>query len=82
MKLFSQNVIPVASVAELEDLQDDPHLKAVNFFQNRQHPSEGNYWEMQPPIRFKGIAEKDITPARHIGEDTDEVLKELGLESA
>ena len=81
MELFSENDIPVAPVSELEDLQQDPHLVAAKFFQKRQHPSEGSYWEMQPPIRFKGVAEKEITPARHIGEDTDEVLKELGLES-
>lgn len=82
MDLFSQNDIPVAPIAELEDLQKDPHLQSAKFFQKREHPSEGQYWEMQPPVRFKGVAEKEIMPARHIGEDTDEVLKELGLESA
>ena len=81
MDLFNQNDIPVAPVNELEDLQKDPHLIAAEFFQKRKHPSEGNYWEMQPPLRFKGVAEKAITPARHIGEDTDDVLKELGLDA-
>lgn len=79
--LFSQNDIPVAPVSELEDLQRDPHLQAAKFFQKRQHPTEGSYWEMQPPIRFKGIAEQEIMPARHIGQDTDDVLRELGLEA-
>ena len=80
--LFSQNDIPVAPVSELEDLQKDPHLQAAKFFRKRQHPTEGNYWEMQPPIRFKGIAEQDIMPARHIGQDTNDVLRELGLEAS
>ena len=65
---------------ELEDLQKDPHLKAAQFFQKRTHPSEGDYWEMQPPIRFNGLPENEIMPARHIGEGTAEVLQELGLE--
>lgn len=82
MNLFSDNDIPVAPVNKLEDLQQDPHLRTAKFFQKRTHPTEGDYWEMQPPIRFKGVPEKEIMPARHIGEDTAEVLKELGLEAA
>ena len=79
--LFSKNDIPVAPVRELEDLHNDPHLRAAKFFQKREHPTEGSYWEMQPPLRFKGIPEQEIAHARHIGEDTEEVLKELGLEA-
>lgn len=81
LDLFNKNDIPVAPVNQLEDLQNDPHLCDANFFQKRQHPTEGNYWEVQPPIRFNGVAEKEIRPARHIGEDTQDVLKELGLEA-
>jgi len=81
IKMFSDNDVPVARVHELEDLQNDPHLREVEFFQKREHPTEGGYWEMQPPIRFNGFAEHELTPARHVGEDTEEVLKELGLEN-
>lgn len=81
LELFNNNDIPVAPVNELEDLQKDPHLTAAKFFQKRTHPTEGDYWEMQPPIKFNGVPEKEIMPARHIGEDTAEVLKELGLEA-
>ena len=79
LDLLSKNDIPAAPVNELEDLQQDPHLRAANFFQKRTHPTEGNYWEMQPPVRFNGVAEKEIRPAAHIGEHTEAVLKELGL---
>ncbi len=81
MKLFSENDIPVAPARELKDLQNDPHLQSAKFFQKREHPTEGSYWEMQPPLRFKGIPEQEISHARHIGEDTEDVLKELGLEA-
>ena len=63
----------------MADLKDDPHLAATNFFQRREHPTEGGYWEMQPPVRFPGVPEQTIEPARHIGEDTESVLEELGL---
>ena len=80
LTLFSENDIPVAPVNELEDLQKDPHLRDANFFQKREHPTEGAYWEMQPPIRFNGSAQREIRPAPHLGADTKDVLKELGID--
>ena len=71
--------IPAAPVNDFPDLQNDPHLKATNFFQRREHPTEGAYWETQPPVRFNGVEQKEIRPAPHIGEDTELVLMELGL---
>ncbi|WP_084420863.1 CaiB/BaiF CoA transferase family protein [Henriciella litoralis] len=71
--------IPAARVNDISDLREDPHLKAVNFFQRRDHPTEGGYWEVQPPVRFVGQAERVIRPAPRLGEHSDEVLKELGL---
>ena len=71
--------IPAAPVNDFPDLQNDPHLKATGFFKRREHPTEGAYWEIQPPVRFAGIEQKDIRPAPTIGQDTDLVLMELGL---
>ena len=71
--------VPAARVNDISDLREDPHLKAVNFFQRREHPTEGGYWEVQPPVRFVGQAERVIRPAPRLGEHSDEVLKELGL---
>ncbi|MEM8635804.1 MAG: CoA transferase [Pseudomonadota bacterium] len=71
--------IPAAPVNDFHDLQNDPHLKATNFFQRREHPSEGAYWEPQPPVRFHGIEQGEIRPAPTPGQDTDLVLMELGL---
>ena len=79
--LFSEAHIPASRANSLEDLQDDPHLKATSFFQKREHPSEGDYWEIQPPVRFHNVAEKEISPAPRIGEHTKSVLNELGLKS-
>ncbi|MEM9939248.1 MAG: CoA transferase [Pseudomonadota bacterium] len=76
---FSKADIPAAPVNDFPDLQSDPHLQATGFFKRRDHPTEGPYWETQPPVRFHGVAEKQITPARLIGEDTEAVLAQLGL---
>ena len=79
LKVLGEADIPAARANDFSDLQDDPHLKAVKFFQRREHPTEGGYWETQPPVRFAGAATREITPAPRIGEHTENVLAELGL---
>ena len=73
--------IPAARVNDVSDLREDPHLKAINFFQRREHPTEGGYWEVQPPVRFVGLPEHEIEPAPHLGQHSEDILSELGLVS-
>ena len=79
LNVLAEADIPAGPANDFPDLQKDPHLKAVNFFQHREHPTEGGYWETQPPVQFVGQPRREITPAPSIGEHTDEVLAELGL---
>ncbi len=79
VRLLGEADIPAARVNDFADLQNDPHLKAVNFFKSRTHPSEGKYWEVQPPVRFVGADTREIVPAPSVGEHTEAVLDELGL---
>ena len=79
LELLGDADIPAARANDLSDVQSDPHMKAVNFFQRREHPSEGGYWEVQPPVRFVGQGGRTIEPAPQLGEHTDQILKELGL---
>ena len=44
--------IPVVKTNRLDDLPDDPHLKAVDFFQTYDHPDLGHYRQMRPPVNF------------------------------
>ena len=41
MALGQQHNIPIMRANTLDGVLDDPHLKAVNFFQMREHASEG-----------------------------------------
>ena len=73
------NSIPAMPAHRVEEVMSDPHLVATGFFRERQHPTEGTYIEMQPPLRFSGSAPRDLRMAPQIGEHTDEVLAELGI---
>lgn len=64
-------------VNELEDLIDDPHLAAVEFFRLREHPTEGRYYEIKPPVAFSARPLADIAPAPHVGEHNRVILDEL-----
>lgn len=69
--------IPAARVNDISEVQNDPHLSATGFFRPRQHPSEGSYWEVQPPVRFVGEETRDIEPAPLPGAHSADVLRAI-----
>ncbi len=79
LALMNEADIPAANANTLEDLKTDPHLVEIDFFQKREHPTEGFYWETQPPVNFKGIKTKQTAHASSIGQDNEIILEELGL---
>lgn len=79
LALLAENDIPGVPLYTLDDLINDPHLEAVGFFQQMDHPTEGT-------IRLTGIPSRwsETPPAitRHaplLGQHTVEVLREAGL---
>ncbi|SDW08372.1 formyl-CoA transferase [Albimonas donghaensis] len=71
--------IPCMPVIALEDLPDDPHVKAVGLFATAEHPTEGAYRSIRPPVTFSGAPWTLRRHAPRHGEHTAEVLAELGL---
>lgn len=69
--------IPALPVRDLDQMLDDPHLRATGFFKRREHPTEGAYYEMQPPVRFGASYQRPQRPAPLLGEHTSEVRAEL-----
>ena len=82
LDMLGEADVPAARVNDISDLRSAPHLEAVNFFTRREHPSEGGYWEVKPPVRFVGQPEREIRPAPRLGEHSEDVLRELGLAPA
>ncbi|HTO39393.1 MAG TPA: CoA transferase, partial [Rhizomicrobium sp.] len=50
MKLGDEHRIPIMRANTLDEVLEDPHLKAVDFFQLREHPTEGTWRAMKPPV--------------------------------
>jgi crotonobetainyl-CoA:carnitine CoA-transferase CaiB-like acyl-CoA transferase len=79
LSLLKEANVPAIQVNEIGDVLDDPHLAAVGLFERREHPTEGGYVEVRPPVRFGGF---DYPEARHaptIGQHTAEIDRELGI---
>lgn len=76
MALCDEHRIPAMRANELSTLFDDPHFKAVDFFEEREIASEGRYRAMRPGLKFsKSPCSIRLDPPT-VGEHTDEVLSE------
>jgi crotonobetainyl-CoA:carnitine CoA-transferase CaiB-like acyl-CoA transferase len=70
--------IPVVKLNRLDDLPNDPHLAAVDFFQAYEHPKAGRYNAMRPPLRFSKTPANIRRHPPQLGEHNAEVLAEIG----
>jgi crotonobetainyl-CoA:carnitine CoA-transferase CaiB-like acyl-CoA transferase len=66
--------IPAHAVNRIEDLFDDPHLKAVRMFSEMEHPTEGKLKVARFPVKFSKTPASIRCLAPNLGEHTDELL--------
>jgi len=64
--------IAACKVNTLEDLLTDPHLTAVDFFEEFEHPTEGKIRTPRFPVRFSRSPASIRRPAPRLGEHTDD----------
>lgn len=74
--------IPVQRMNSLEDILADPHLAAIGYFQEIEHPSEGTLRSMRVPSEWSETAPEYRRHAPRLGEHTREVLREAGYSDA
>jgi crotonobetainyl-CoA:carnitine CoA-transferase CaiB-like acyl-CoA transferase len=74
MQLGEQNRIPIMRANTLDEVLDDPHLMAVDFFPVLPHPTEGGWRATKPPIHFSRTPATIRRPPPKPGQDTNEIL--------
>jgi crotonobetainyl-CoA:carnitine CoA-transferase CaiB-like acyl-CoA transferase len=74
--------IPVQKMNSLQDILDDPHLAAIGYFQEREHPTEGRIRSMAVPSEWSESPPQYRRHAPGLGEHTREILREAGLDEA
>ncbi|MEO8927845.1 MAG: CoA transferase [Caulobacteraceae bacterium] len=70
--------IPVVKMNRLDDLQTDPHLAAVGFFERYEHPEAGPYVSLRPPVKYAATPANIRRHPPRLGEHTEALLAELG----
>ncbi|MDX5359582.1 MAG: CoA transferase [Rhodobacterales bacterium] len=79
IQLLDKIDVPVMAMHTFESVLEDPHLKAVNFFQHVTHPTEGPLVSMANPVRMSATPVEPPRLAPNFAEHTQDVLREAGL---
>lgn len=79
LDLLGDTKVPTMVVNELDDLIADPHLVQTGFWQQMQHPTEGQLRLSSPPMNMSRTPASIRRHAPRLGENTAEVLAEAGL---
>ena len=80
--LFNANDIPCAPLYTVEDLPDDPHLRATGHLVATDHPSEGRIHTTAPLGRYSKTPLSLYRHAPRLGEHTEQVLADLPMTRA
>lgn len=81
LDLCEREQIPAAKVNRLEDLENDPHLQSVGFFEDVEDAQGRRYRFTRNPVRME---KSSIAPviAPQLGQHTREILAQAGLSEA
>src|SRR5690606_15965930 len=73
--------IPASRVNTLDDLESDPHLASVDFFQDIPDGNDGVYRYPRSPVHIEGMHVPLAGPPK-LGEHTEELLRTTRLSEA
>jgi formyl-CoA transferase len=74
--LLMESHVPCAPVRDLDEVVNDLNMHERGALQYQDHPQLGRIIVQQTPMRFDGLTPISIEPSRHLGEDTDRVLRQ------
>jgi formyl-CoA transferase len=76
--IFKRNDIKWAPLPKLDDVVQDPQMRAAEAFVNLEYPGIGVLETVNSPVFVSGVQKRKPTAAPAVGEHTREILRELG----
>jgi len=76
---FAQHRLIWAPVLTLAEAVEDPQAEAFGSFPTVEHPTEGRFRTVAPPLRMSGHALDGTAPAPALGADTEAALRQAGI---
>ncbi len=80
LALMKEANVPAMRVNRIDELVNNEQLQASGLVRTREHPTEGPYVEVAMPVRFSAAPRKEVRHAAQIGEHSQEVARELGVD--
>jgi formyl-CoA transferase len=81
MTLLNEHDIPCGPILSMEELANEPSLRATGTVVEVDHPTRGKYLSVGNPIKLSD-SPTEVTRSPLLGEHTEEVLAELGFATA
>ena len=78
MELLNKHDIPCGPILSMEELAEEPSLRATGTIVEVDHPKRGKYLTVGNPIKISD-SPTEVKRSPLLGEHTDEVLAELGF---
>jgi crotonobetainyl-CoA:carnitine CoA-transferase CaiB-like acyl-CoA transferase len=82
LEVLGEAGVPCAPIQDFGQVFTDPHLLARHYFWDAPHPKAGPVRQLGSPMRFSRTPVRRDTAGPLLGEDTAELLTELGYPSA
>jgi crotonobetainyl-CoA:carnitine CoA-transferase CaiB-like acyl-CoA transferase len=82
MARLEERDVPYAPVNDFEEVRNDPQVRHLGTFVTHDHPGHGTMERINRPVFIDGGREIAVKPPPFLGEHTDQVLSELGLDEA
>ena len=82
MDLCRKLDIPVTEIFSIDNIHEHSHVKSVGLFEEHDHPTEGRVVSIRPTALFSKTPTSLRRPTPNIGEQTEDILLELGFDLA